>query len=72
MSKIEFTIDDMIIILKETVDDARAGKISPAVGNTVIKGTNAIFSGARLQMDYARLAGTLPDVKLIGSQKKES
>lgn len=58
----EANINNIREILMEEVVNIREGKTNPANVNAVCNAVGKILSTVKLQMEYARLTGAVPDL----------
>ena len=59
------SIDSLCSILNEEIHNLRAGKTTPANVNAVTNAIGKMLAAVRLQMDYQKLLGRVPKIKLI-------
>ena len=59
------TINDLREILIDEIQNLRDGLTTPATINAITNATGKIFSSVKLEMEYAKLKGKKPGVKLL-------
>ena len=59
------TINDLRIILSEEIEKLRNGETSAANVNAVTNATGKILSTVKLEMEYIKLTGGLPDIPFL-------
>jgi len=64
------TVTDMRNILAEEIQRLRKGESSAANVNAIVNATGKILSSVKLELEYNRLLGTLPDIPFIRPGKK--
>jgi len=59
------SIDNLCNILNEEIHNLRGGKTTPANVNAITNAVGKMIASVRLQMDYQKLLGRVPKIKLI-------
>jgi hypothetical protein len=59
------SLDDLRKILSEEIDKVREGKTSAANVNAVTNATGKILSSIKLEMEYYKLLGKVPDIDFV-------
>jgi hypothetical protein len=54
----------------ENIRRLQAGEATPAVANAIVNSTASMLRIVKLQMDYAKMAGTTPEIPLLLSNGK--
>lgn len=60
-----FSLDQLQIVLSDSIRDLRASESSAASVNAISNATGKILSSVKLQMEYYRLIGKTPDIPLL-------
>jgi hypothetical protein len=61
------TIEDLRNRLWEGLDQLRAGESTPQIANALAHLSGQYLSTYKLQLEYARLTGTIPNIPLLGA-----
>jgi len=59
------SLDDLRKILSEEIDKVRDGKTSAANVNAVTNATGKILSSIKLEMEYYKLLGKVPEIDFV-------
>ena len=59
------SLDDLRKILSEEIDKVREGKTSAANVNAVTNATGKILSSIKLEMEYYKLLGKVPEIDFV-------
>ena len=59
------SLDDLRKILSEEIDKVRKGETSAANVNAVTNATGKILSSIKLEMEYYKLLGKVPEIDFI-------
>jgi hypothetical protein len=71
MAKTELTdnesldLDDIRVILSESILELRSGKSTPAAINAISNATGKILSSVKLEMEYHKQTGQRPHIKMM-------
>jgi hypothetical protein len=60
-----FSLDEIRVLLADTVRELRAGTSSPATVNALSNATGKILSSVKLEMDYYKAIGRKPQIEMI-------
>ena len=64
------TVNDMRSILSEEIVKLREGSTTAANVNAIVNATGKILSTVKLEMEYNKLVGKMPDISFIPAGKK--
>lgn len=59
------TANDLLEVMGENIMRLRSGEASPAVANAIVNSSAAMLRIVKLQMDYAKMTGQMPDIPLL-------
>jgi hypothetical protein len=59
------TAADLLQVNGETIQRLRSGDMTPANANAIVNATSAMLRIVKMQMDYARLTGTTPNIPML-------
>jgi hypothetical protein len=59
------SLEELQVILSDEIARVRAGETTHAQANAVSNAAGKIMSSVRLELEYARLSGRVPKVKLL-------
>ncbi len=59
------SLDDLRTILSEEIDKVRTGQTSAANVNAVTNATGKILSSIKLEMEYHKLLGKVPEIDFV-------
>jgi hypothetical protein len=59
------SLNDLRTILSEEIDKVRGGTTSAANVNAVTNATGKILSSIKLEMEYYKLLGKVPDIEFV-------
>jgi len=65
------TVNDMRSILSEEIIKLRKGETTAASVNAIVNATGKILSTVKLEIEYNRLVGKMPDISFIPAGKKQ-
>jgi len=65
------TVNDMRSILTEEILRLRAGTTTAANVNAIVNATGKILSTVKLEIEYNKLLGQMPDISFIETGKKK-
>jgi hypothetical protein len=60
-----FTLNDIRVILADSIRELRAGSSSPANINALSNATGKILSSVKLEMEYYKAIGRKPQIDMI-------
>lgn len=60
-----FSLDELRVILSDSIRDLRASEATAANVNAISNATGKILSSVKLQMEYYRLIGRTPDFPML-------
>jgi len=58
-------VNRLMELLAATAFDVREGDYSPAKANAISNATGKIFSAVKIQMEYGKMLGIVPDIPAI-------
>lgn len=64
------TVNDMRLLLSEEIVKLRDGNTTAANVNAIVNATGKILSTVKLEIEYNRLVGRMPDIPFIEAGKK--
>lgn len=64
-----YTLDELRIVLSDSIRDLRDKEASPANVNAISNATGKILSSVKLQMEYYRLIGQTPNIPILLAQE---
>ncbi len=60
-----FSIDEMRVVLSDSIRDIRMSEASAANVNAISNAIGKILSSVKLQMEYYRLIGRTPEIPIL-------
>ena len=69
-AKVSKTINDYREILSEEIDKVRNDVTTPAKINAITNAVGKVLSTVKLEMEYAKLSGTKPNILMLKQSKE--
>ena len=63
------TAADLLDVMGENIQRLRDGDATPAVANAIVNSSAAMLRIVKLQMEYAKMTGTTPEIPLLLSAR---
>lgn len=59
------TAQDLLAVLSENIQRLRDGEATPAVANAIVNTSAAMLRIVKLQMEYAKMTGKVPEIPML-------